>query len=67
LNDKDIIISKGRKSLEILHSNALELLDLGYTVDDLMLLQEDGRNGLERKSITQIRESMDLFVALLDF
>ena len=67
MNDKDVLISKGRKSLDLLHSNALELLDLGYTGDDLMLLQEDGRNGLERKSITRIRESLDLFVALLDF
>jgi hypothetical protein len=67
MNDKDILISKGRKSLEILHSNALELLDLACTGDDLMLLQEDGCSGLERQSIIQIRESLDLFVALLNF
>ncbi|MBN2419353.1 MAG: hypothetical protein JXL81_08215 [Deltaproteobacteria bacterium] len=67
MNDKDVIISKGRESLERLHANALELLDLTCTRDDLMLLLEDGRNGLERKSVTQVRESLDLFVALLDF
>ena len=67
MNDKDVIISKGRESLERLHANAMELLDLSCTRDDLMLLLEDGRNGLERKSITQIRESLDLFVALLYF
>ena len=67
MNDKDVIISKGRESLQRLHANALELIDLTYTHDDLMLLLEDGRNGLERKSVGQIRESLDLFVTLLGF
>jgi hypothetical protein len=66
MSDKDVIISRGKESLKRLHSNALELLDLSYTSDDLMLLMEDGRNGLERKSITEILKSLDLFVALLD-
>jgi hypothetical protein len=42
-------------------------LDLTYKGDDLALLLEDARNGLERKSIGQIQESLDLFVDLLDF
>jgi hypothetical protein len=67
MNDKDVIISKGKESLKRLHTNAMALLDLTYTRDDLALLREDARNGLERKSIGQIRESLDLFVDLLDF
>ena len=67
MNDKDVIISKGRESLKRLHANAVELLDLTYTRDDLLLLLEDGRNGLENQSITQVQESLDLFVALLNF
>ena len=67
MNDKDIIISKGKESLKRLHANALALLDLTYTRDDLTLLLEDARSGLERKSIGQIQESLDLFVDLLDF
>ena len=67
MNDKDVIISKGKESLKRLHANALALLDLTYTKDDLALLVEDVRSGLERKSIRDIQESLDLFVGLLDF
>jgi hypothetical protein len=63
LNDKDVIISKGKESLKKLHDNALALLDLTYTA----LLIEDARQGLEQKSIMQIQESFDLFFELLDF
>ena len=67
MNDKDVIISKGKESLKRLHANALALLDVTYTRDDLTLLLEDVRSGLERKSIGDIQESLDLFVGLLDF
>jgi hypothetical protein len=67
MNDKDVIISKGKESLKRIHANALALLDLNYTRDDLALLFEDARRGLDQKSIAQILESFDLFFELLDF
>ena len=67
MNDQDVIISKGKESLKRIHANALALLDLAYTRDDLALLMEDARQGLEQKSITQTQESFDLFFELLDF
>jgi hypothetical protein len=67
MNDQDVIISKGKESLKRIHANAMALLDLTYTRDDMALLLEDARSGLERKSIGQIQESLDLFVDLLDF
>jgi len=67
MNDKDVIISKGKESLKRIHANALALLDLTYTRDDLALLLEDARQGLDQKSIAQIQESFDLFFELLDF
>jgi hypothetical protein len=67
MNDHDVIISKGKESLKRLHANALALLDLTYTRDDLALLLEEARQGLERKSIAQIQELFDLFFGLLDF
>jgi hypothetical protein len=67
MNDHDVIASKGKESLKRLHANALALLDLTYTSDDLALLQRDARQGLEQKSIAQIQESLDLFFELLDF
>jgi len=67
MNDQDVVISKGKQSLKRLHANALALLDLTYTRDDLALLLEDARRGLEQKSIAEIQESLDLFFTLLDF
>jgi hypothetical protein len=67
MNHHDVLVSKGKESLKRIHANALALLDLSYTRDDLALLVEDARSGLERKSIEQIEESLDLFVDILDF
>ncbi len=67
LNDKDVIISRSRESLERLYADALALLNITYTKDDILLLLEDARSGLEQKSTAQIQESLDLFVALLDY
>lgn len=67
MNDHDVIASKGKESLKRLHANALVLLDLTYTRDDLALLQKDARLGVEQKSIARMQESFDLFVELLHF
>jgi len=67
MNHHDVLVSKGKESLKKVHANALALLDLTYSRDDLALLLEDSRSGLERNSIEQIQESLDLFVDLLDF
>jgi hypothetical protein len=67
MNDQDVIVSKGKESVTRLHANALALLDLTYTGDDLARLVEDARQSLERESISEIRESLDLFFELLDF
>jgi len=67
MNHHDVLVSEGKESLRRIHANALALLDLTYTRDDLTLLLEDARQGLEQKSIAQIQESLDLFFELLDF
>ncbi len=67
MNDQDVIISKGKESLKRLYANATALLNLNYTRDDLTQLLEDARQGLDQKSIEQIKESFDLFFELLDF
>jgi len=67
MNDKDVIISKGKASLETLHAGALALLDLTYNGDDMALLLEDARRGLDRKSIEQIQECLGFFFELLNF
>lgn len=67
MNHHDVLVSTGKASVRRLHANALALLDLTLTRDDLMLLMKDAQNGLERESIEQVQESLDLFVDLLDF
>lgn len=67
MNDHDVIASKGKESLKRLYAVALALLDLTYTRDDLTLVLEDARRGLEQETIEQIQESLDLFVQLLGF
>jgi len=67
MNDHDVIATKGKESLKRLHANALALLNLTYTRDDLAPLLEDARRGLEQKSIAQTQGSLDLFLELLDF
>jgi len=60
-------VSTGKASLKRIHASAIALLDLSYTGDDLALLLEEARSGLERKSMEEIGESLGLFVDLLDF
>jgi hypothetical protein len=67
MNHHDVLVSKGKESLKRIHANALALLDLTYTRDDLMLLVEEARKGLEHKSVEKVQESLDLFVELVDF
>ena len=67
MNDHDVIASKGKESLKRLHARALGLLDLTHTRDDVALLLEDARRGLEQKSISQIQESLNFFFELLHF
>jgi len=67
MNQHDVLVSKGKESLKRLHANALAMLDLIYTRDDLAMLVEEARQGLEQKSIAQLHESFDLFFELLDF
>jgi hypothetical protein len=67
MNDQDVIASKGKESLKRIRDVALALLDLTYTGDDLALLLEDARRGLEQKSLALIQETLDLFLELLDF
>lgn len=67
MNDRDILASKGMVSLKRLYESALKLLDLSYTHEDVALMLEDARQGLELKSASQVEESLELFLDILDF
>jgi hypothetical protein len=65
--DKDVVVSKGKESLNTIHAHATALLDLTFSQDDLTLAVDDARQALELKSITRMWESFDLFFQLLNF
>jgi hypothetical protein len=67
MNDKDVIVSKGKDTLQRLHANAVGSLDLSYTRSDLVSLVAEAGEALENESSEQIHESFDLFFELLDF
>lgn len=67
MNDRDVVVSRGKESIKRLHANAIERLDLTYTRDDLGVLVEDAAKGLERGSVEQLWESLNLFFELLGF
>ncbi len=67
LNDKDVIVSKGKESLNRVKDCALALLDLSYSREDLEKLLRDAQISLNKKSLSGIQESFDLFFQLLDF
>lgn len=67
MNTRDVVVCRGKESLERIHAYSLAMLDLTYTRNDLALLLEDARLGLAKNDITQIRETLDLFFELLDF
>ena len=67
LNDKDVIVSKGKESLIRVKDSALALLDLSYSREDLERLSRDARISLNKNSLSGIQESFDLFFQLLDF
>lgn len=67
MNDRDVLVSKGKESLRRLYEYALGGLDLDYTADDIVAFKEDARLGMEWRSEERVRESLNLFLGLLGF
>ncbi|MBL7174256.1 MAG: hypothetical protein ISS66_00385 [Desulfobacteraceae bacterium] len=56
MDDKDVMISKGKESLKRLHSNALALLDLTYTRDDLALDKKPNKFLIPNVSLNKVTQ-----------
>lgn len=48
MNHHDVLVSKGKESLKKIHANALALLDLNYTSDELALEKAQAHRGRNR-------------------
>jgi len=67
LDDKDVVVSKGRESLDRISAVALAQLDFSFTREDLERMLRDAQRSLQKKSAADILESLALFSELLGF
>lgn len=65
LNDSDVAVSKGKATIERIHSECLAGLDLTYTEADIEEIAEEGRTAFESESADQLEGVLDLFAEIL--
>jgi hypothetical protein len=67
LNDKDVVVSKGKESIRRIYGDALSGLDLSYSEKDMAALAAEASRALEQKSLEGIEEALELFSQVLGF
>lgn len=67
LNDKDVVVCKREKSVEIIKDECIEKLDLTFDASDIQLLADEGNAALENKYADGVIEILNLFAELLAF
>lgn len=65
LNDKDVVISRGRDTADAVHTELVAALDLSFTVADLDALVADGNAALENKYADGVLEILTIFMEIL--
>jgi hypothetical protein len=67
LNDKDVVINRGRDTADALHAELVSALDLSFSAADLDALVADGRAALENKYADGVLEILTIFMEILDW
>lgn len=67
LNDKDITISKGADTLQMIKKECLDMLDLAFDEADLDELVQDGVASLKNNYSDGVIETLSLFAELLEY
>jgi hypothetical protein len=67
LNDKDVVISRGRDTADALHAELVSALDLSFNPADLDALVDDGKAALENKYADGVMEILTIFMEILDW
>jgi hypothetical protein len=65
LDDRDVVVCKGKESIRRIYGNAISGLDLSYTEKDMASLAADGRRALEQRSLEGVDETLELFSEVL--
>jgi hypothetical protein len=67
LNDKDVVISRGRDTADALHADLVAALDLSFTSTDLDGLVADGKAALENTYADGVLEILTIFMEILQW
>jgi hypothetical protein len=67
LNDKDVVISRGRETADAVHAELVAALDLSFTAADLDALAGDGKAALENKYADGVLEILTIFMEILEW
>lgn len=67
LNDKDVVVSKKETSVQEIEKEAISLLDLSFSKQDIEEIESAGRSALEKGDARGIQQSIDLFSEILGY
>ncbi|MBL0701346.1 MAG: hypothetical protein JJV92_10750 [Desulfosarcina sp.] len=67
LNDKDVVVSKREESLETIHQECVEMIDLTFNKADIADIEKEGAASLKTGYMEGVIESLELFAELLDY
>jgi hypothetical protein len=67
LNDKDVVVSKKKESVQAIEKEAVDTLDLTFEISDLEEIEKDGIAALEMGNADSVMESLELFSDLLGY
>ena len=65
LNDSKVIVSKKEESLASVRKECIDLLDLSFGRNDIVVIEKDGIASLERAYLDGIKEALKLYAELL--
>ena len=67
LNDKDVVVSKRGESVETIHQECVDMIDLTFNEADIADIEKEGAAFLENGYMEGVLESLELFAELLDY
>jgi hypothetical protein len=67
LNDKDVIVSKRGETVEIIHQECVDMIDLTFNKADIADIEKEGKASLKNGYMEGVIESLELFAELLDY
>lgn len=67
LNDKDVVVSRKRETVQRVQKELVDSLDLSYTAADIQSMVKDGIESLENKYVDGVIEILILFAELLGY